>query len=156
MRFAGVWSLWCCGLHMRPSSWWLAVILDEPTCDFAAAETKKLGGNRPRFMTGSPPLRSQSLGDPARWRNGLQYGEFFYIESCQWTFNKATIMKIGDAPDGREPHHPFNARICAAKPRCQQRTERPPMIRKVALADLIHPAFTIGKDVRQIVRGGRE
>ena len=31
------------------------------------------------------------------------------------------------------------------------------MIRKVALADLIHPAFNaIGKDVRQIVRGGRE
>ena len=87
----------------------------------------------------------------------LHDGELFYIESCQWTFNKATIMKIGDAPDGREPHHPFNARICAAKPRCQQRTERPPMIRKVALADLTHPAFNaIGKDVRQIVRGGRE
>jgi len=41
----------------------------------------------------------------------LHDGELFYIENCQWTFNKATIMKIGDAsrhlwPDGREPHHP--------------------------------------------------
>jgi hypothetical protein len=27
----------------------------------------------------------------------LHDGELFYIEDCQWTFNKATTMKIGDA-----------------------------------------------------------
>jgi hypothetical protein len=27
----------------------------------------------------------------------LHDGELFYIENCQWTFNKTSIMRIGDA-----------------------------------------------------------
>ena len=58
-------------------------------------------GGVPIVQSYVPPLyityrRSRSLGDPARWER-LHDGERFYIENCQWTLNKASIMKIGDA-----------------------------------------------------------
>jgi hypothetical protein len=37
------------------------------------------------------------LGRSCPMAERLHDGELFYIENCQWTFNKATIMKTGGA-----------------------------------------------------------